>query len=342
MNDDYLWNKAGEPDAEVKRLESVLARFQYRGEALRFPATPYTPVRPQFEWKLRWKIWAPGLAAAALILVAAMWFALRFLADPRWQVVSVQGTVKLNGAIPARGARIAAGEWIETGGSSNITLQIDGLGRVDAGPNTRLSLLRTTRDHEEARLDRGTIHAEVIAPPYVFLVHTPAAYALDMGCAYTLSVNPDGSGILEVTEGWIQFQHGWTQSMVPAGADAEMRSGYGPGAPYFADASQKFRDALQIVNFDIDHPQARSDALTVVLAEARKRDAFTVLNLLHRVAPEDRGRVYDRLAELLPLPSTVTRQNAIEGNWNAFSPVWDELGLGHPKKGLKAPPRIME
>lgn len=336
MNDDYLWSGTGEPDVEVKRFESLLSRFQHRGEALQFPSTAYAPIRP----KMRWRIWAPSLAATALILLAAISLAPRFLSDPRWKVVSVEGAVELNDGAVVPGSRIPSGTFVETGAASHVTFQIDGLGHVDVGPNTRLSLLQTTRDHEEARLDQGTIHAEVSAPPYVFLVHTPSAYALDMGCAYTLSVNPDGSGTLEVTEGWIQFQHGWIQSMVPAGADAEMQPGYGPGAPYFADASQRFRDALHIVNFDFDRPQARSTALTVVLADARNRDAFTVLNLLHRVAPEDRGRAFDRLAQLLPLPPSVTRQDAIDGNWNAFSVVWDQLGIGHPKKGRKGPPII--
>lgn len=336
MNDDYLWSGAGEPDIEVKRLEVLLSRFQHRGEELQFPATAYAPVRP----KIRWRIWAPSLAAATLIIVTAIWLAPRFLSDPRWKILGIEGAVKVNDAVVTSGSRIPSGKLVETGAASHVTFQIGGLGRVDVGPNTRLSLLQTTREHEEARLERGTIHAEVTAPPYVFLVHTPAAYALDMGCAYTLSVNPDGSGILEVTEGWIQLQHGWIQSMVPAGADAEMQPGYGPGAPYFADASQRFRDALHVVNFDIDHSQARSTALTVVLAEARNRDAFTVLNLLHRVAPEDRGRTFDRLAQLLPLPPSVTRQDAIDGNWNAFNVVWDQLGIGHPKKGRKGPPII--
>jgi FecR protein len=275
--------------------------------------------------------------------LAALWLLPQFLADPRWEIAGVEGVATTSGDAQVQpGARLGAGEWVETGDGARLTLRVGRLGRVDLGPNTRLRLLKATRDREEARLEQGTIYAQVTAPPYVFLVHTPAAYALDMGCAYTLSVRPDGSGILEVTEGWIQFQHEWVQSMVPAGADAEMRPGYGPGAPYFSDAPEKLRDALRIVNFDFDHPQARSQALTVVLAQARKRDAFTLLNLLRRVAIEDRGRLYDRLAQLLPPPPGLTREDALEGRWNAFNPLWDELGLGNSKKGRKGPPRIAE
>ena len=178
------------------------------------------------------------------------------------------------------------------------------------------------------------------APPYVFLVRTPGAYAMDMGCAYTLQVTDAGVSILHVTVGWVDLQHGLRQSLVPAGAAAESRPAIGPGAPYFEDASERFREALETVNFDVGNSQARSEALTILLAEARPRDAFTLLNLFRRVDAQDRGRLYDRLAALLPPPAGVTRQNAVDGD--DLSPWWDKLGLGHPKKGLKGPPRIEE
>ncbi|HEV2491142.1 MAG TPA: FecR domain-containing protein [Candidatus Acidoferrales bacterium] len=339
MNEQYLWDGTGAPDAEVQRLETLLDAFRHRGGAMDFPATVILPSRRA----PRWHVWTLSLAAAAAVAIfAAFWLVPRFFADPRWQIDSIEGAAKIGDAVAQSRTRLAAGRWIETGDASHMTLQVDGLGRVDVGPNTRIYLLETTRQREEAILEHGTIHAEVTAPPYVFLVRTPSAYALDMGCAYTLHVNPDGSGILEVTEGWIQFQHGWVQSMVPAGASAEMLPGYGPGAPYFSDASEKFRAALRIVNFDLGDPAARSAALFVVLDEARKRDAFTLLNLLHRVAPEDRGHLYDRLIQFLPPTPGLTRDDAINGNWNAFNAMWDELGIGHPKKGLKSPPRIEE
>ncbi|HEV2297816.1 MAG TPA: FecR domain-containing protein [Candidatus Acidoferrales bacterium] len=339
MNEQYLWDGSGEPDPEVRRLETLLGTFRHRGGALEFPATIILPSRRASYWRA----WTLSLAAAAAVAIfAALWLVPRFFPDPRWQIVSIEGAAKIDDSAAQSRTRLAAGKRIETGDASHLTLRVDGLGRVDVGPNSRMYLLETSRIREEAVLERGTIHAQVTAPPYVFLVRTPAAYALDMGCAYTLHVNPDGSGVLEVTEGWIQFQHGWVQSMVPAGASAEMLPGYGPGAPYFSDASEKFRDALRIVNFDFNDPAARSAALSVVMVEARKGDAFTLLNLLRRVAQEDRGRLYDRLVEFLPPTPGLTRDDAINGNWNAFNGMWDELGIGHPKKGVKGPPHIEE
>jgi hypothetical protein len=217
---------------------------------------------------------------------------------------------------------------------------VDGLGEIEVEPNARLELLQANATQQQIRLIQGTIRATVTAPPYVFLVRTPGAYAMDMGCAYTLQVTDADVSILHVTVGWVDLQHGFRQSLVPAGAAAESRPGIGPGAPYFEDASERFREALEIVNFDVENSQARTEALTILLAEARPRDAFTLLNLFRRVDAQDRGRLYDRLAALLPPPAGVTRQNAVDGD--DLSPWWDKLGLGHPKKGLQGPPRIEE
>jgi hypothetical protein len=218
-------------------------------------------------------------------------------------------------------------------------LRVDGFGSVEVEPNTRLRLLKANATEEHLALERGTIHAQIAAPPYVFLVYTPSAYALDMGCAYTLHVDDNGAGILRVTFGWVALEKGGRQAMVPGGAAAETRPGIGPGAPYFEDASEAFRKALQTVNFDLSDAHARSAALTVLLEEARLRDAFTLLNLF-RVEPGDRGRLYDRAAELLPPPVGTTRQDAVDGNWKRLDPWWDELGIGHVKKGTKGPPKI--
>src|SRR5688572_7370480 len=41
--DDYLWDRSGEPDAEVERLERVLGRLRYEGRA----APNVVPLRPR-------------------------------------------------------------------------------------------------------------------------------------------------------------------------------------------------------------------------------------------------------------------------------------------------------
>jgi hypothetical protein len=337
MNDDYLWDKSGAPDPEVERLEQMLGRFRQTQVAPDFPAILPSENRPRTS-RILWP-----LAAAALVLVAlGLWFTRFMLNRAAWTIANLDGSPRIGNLTATPRERWKVGEPLETDATSRVELLVQGLGQIAVEPNSRLTLLKASSDQQQIRLDRGTIRASIVAPPYVFLVHTPTAYAMDMGCAYTLHVNDDGSSILHVTVGWVDLQHGWRQSLVPAGAAAESRPGIGPGAPYFEDATEPFRQALEIINFDLNDAPARSVALAIVLDEARVRDAFTLLNLFRRVDASDRGRLYDRLATLLPPPPGVSRDAAVNGNLNSLDPWWDALGIGNAKKGTKRPPIVEE
>jgi hypothetical protein len=319
MNDDYLWDKSGAPDPEVERLEQTLGRFRHTRPAPDFPAVLPREDRPRTS-RILWP-----LAAAAVVLFAlGLWFT-RFVGNrAAWTIANLDGSPRIGNLTATPRERWKVGEPLETDATSRVELLVQGLGQIAVEPNSRLTLL------------------SIVAPPYVFLVHTPTAYAMDMGCAYTLHVNDDGSSILHVTIGWVDLQHGWRQSLVPAGAAAESRPGIGPGAPYFEDATEPFRQALEIINFDLNDAPTRSVALAIVLDEARVRDAFTLLNLFRRVDASDRGRLYDRLATLLPPPPGVSRDAAVNGNLNSLDPWWDALGIGNAKKGTKRPPIVEE
>jgi ferric-dicitrate binding protein FerR (iron transport regulator) len=335
MSDEYLWDGSGTPDLDVERLEKLLGRFRAVPHAVEFPAAATSPMDSGSRREQWWRI-----AAAAVLLLGSIWLMRALTGHAEWTISGVEGTPRIEGKDAERNEIWKIGESLETDATSRVKLRVDGLGEIEVGPNARLVLLEASPTQQQIRLVRGTIRASVTAPPYVFLVRTPGAYAMDMGCAYTLQVTDAGVSILRVSVGWVDLQHEFRQSLVPAGAAAESRPGIGPGAPYFEDSSDRFREALETVNFDVEDSQARAEALTILLAESRQRDAFTLLNLFRRVDAQDRGRLYDRLAVLLPPPAGVTRQNAVDDE--GLDPWWDKLGLGHPKKGLKGPPRVEE
>ncbi len=72
------------------------------------------------------------------------------------------------------------------------------------------------------------MHALIWAPPGQFIVDTPSAVAVDLGCRYSLEVHDDGSGVLRVEAGWVGFEHRGVRSLVPAKAVAATRTGQGP------------------------------------------------------------------------------------------------------------------
>jgi hypothetical protein len=207
---------------------------------------------------------------------------------------------------------------LRTGNQSEITLRAGDVGQVDLAPDSELRIAGRSR----LALPRGRIHVLIWAPPRQFEVDTPAARAVDLGCQYTLSVDPAGDGMLAVETGWVTFQFGGKESFIPAGAECAASRRHGPGTPYFADASAEFRSALQ----DFDRG-AGSSALGRVLALARPRDGLTVWHLLSRVADQDRGAVFDRFAQLVSLPAGATRAAVVARDPHALDLCWNALQL---------------
>jgi hypothetical protein len=106
------------------------------------------------------------------------------------------------------------------------------------------------------------------------------------------------------------------------------RPNLGPGTPYFKDASADFQSALAKFDTAGTDQTARMQALDLVLLQARERDALTLWHLLARTGDERRGKVFDRLAELIPPPPKVTREGVLNGDRAMLDAWWDKLGLG--------------
>ena len=171
-------------------------------------------------------------------------------------------------------------------------------------------------------LRRGKLHAFIWARPGRFVVDTPSARAVDLGCEYTIQVDPSGNGVLRVSTGWVAFQHQGRESFIPEGAQCVTRKREGPGLPFYEDAPEGLRRGVE--RYDAGDGSA---AVTSILGAARARDGLTLWHLLTRVTEEDRGPVFDRLAELVRLPPEVTREGAVRRDPQTIDRCWDALNL---------------
>jgi hypothetical protein len=274
-----------------------------RPRALASQSRVPSSVTPATERAHRWarRVVTTIGAAAAVLLVST--YALGSFRSS-WSIDRLAGTpIAGTRAIAGRGT-LSEGEWLETDASSRARLSIGTLGSADVGPGSRMQLVQAGGVKRTLRVERGSIDARVWAPPRFFLVETPAAMAVDLGCVYSLEVDSRGSGTLLVRSGQVELHGVGRRSLVVAGTAAQMRSGVGPGTPYAATESPAFRDALTVIDFG---GAGRSEALDRVLADATARSTITLWHLLARVDARARERIYDRLAALSPPPTGVTR-----------------------------------
>jgi hypothetical protein len=334
MSDDYLWDRSGPPDPEIARLEELLRPLGEqdvragRGElrATHHPRTPDPLVTdgPPRRWS---QVWMP-LAAAAMVVVAAggWWLIGRWQPTTSWEVIKFEETPTASRRIIGR-SELPVGGWLETSAREKVLIKVADIGNVNVEPRSRLRLIGSRAGDHRLQLVRGTLHATILAPPGQFAVETASSTAVDLGCAYTLTVDDEGAGLVTVTLGWVGFEWRGRESFIPAGFSGETRPSVGPGSPYHIDSSPTFRHALETLDFRSGSPDTAA-AVSRVLEESIERDEVTLWHLLARVPVAERDRVFDGLSRFVAPPAGVTREGIRAGRRDMLDQWWDALGLG--------------
>lgn len=290
-DNDYIYDKKGPPDPDVAKLEGLLGGLRFD----RPPPVPRRSRRPFFVAA------AVAMAAAAALILWVKWP--RAADDQRvraglpdvgggWSVESLAGRPTCGDA-PC--SILRPGDWLETDGEARARVMVADIGEMDVQPGSRLRLVATGPERHHLELREGTIDAVVTAPPRLLVVDTPTTTAVDLGCAYRLTVDAGGRTRISVSSGFVALEAPGRVTIVPAGASASSSRGSGPGLPVFDDARADFIAAAD--RLDADPGDAR--ALDTVLLASRKRDSLTLWHLLPRVADgQPRMRLIDRLSEI--------------------------------------------
>ena len=353
-HDDYLWDKSGEPDPDVARLEQQLGGFRGKPGAhdpARLDAAPATgrelnpvaPLRP-----IRWhRVLGRTLAVAAALFVAvSLWHGYAEPHEPvarpgGYRFEPLSGVAVLERLDPGS-AGVPVGK-LDTGALMGSTRDIEPGHRVVTNPDARGRLvvgdigsvtlegnswLRVEQadalpggDAQYALyLERGTLEASIFAAPRIFQVGTPSGIAVDMGCVYRTTVDDEGRVWLAVELGQVSFETELDgrlrKVLVPEGASCRAWPGRGAGTPVWNDATDAYREAVESLDTYDPFTKVGLDdrALKEVIAGARPKDTLTLWHLLDHAHEAVRDMAYDRLARLSPPPVGVTRDGVLAGD----------------------------
>jgi hypothetical protein len=264
QNGDYLWDKTGEPDPEVQRLESLLAPFAHDDR-------PFA-ARVRTRWgkivsvaaavggrRWRWTI-ASAAAAAAFVTAFVIW------QSDRNQLSLVNTT--------AGNEVLRTGDRLVTTTKAEILELEYGLSEITVDPGSILYVDRLNEEITHLRLERGRLHAFVGADARerFFQVQTPATNCVDLGCMYTLSVDDNKLTRVVVEMGRVAFEDGGREVVVPADATCLATKEHGAGTPRHLDTPDKVVEYLD--EFDAEWGSGPKEV------SARVRLARRVLALL--------------------------------------------------------------
>ena len=294
--------------------------------------TPYKRIDdPKYKLKLRYRYnrsqWIAISAPVAAIVLAVVIAVFYFSKAPTsfWRAESIKGTPTVGNEELDGSGVLPLGEWLKTDSGSKARIEVGMIGELEVDPQSSLQLLDTKATDHEVFLKKGRIYAKTWAPANLFTVKTPSATAIDLGCEYTLEVDKNGNSFVDVNSGMVALESRGNDAIVPQGAVCESKRNSGNGTPYFPDANTEFKAALTRYNFE----NGGTDALNVVLLNARKKDAVSLWNLLFTSKLKQKEIVFNRLAELIPPPANVDLNDVTSRNTNDLLSWWNKLGYGN-------------
>lgn len=224
-----------------------------------------------------------------------------------WNVETISGTPRTDNQSIANKGVLSIGETLETDENSRAKVEVANIGQVEVAPNSRVQLVNTSENEHRLSLEKGILQAKIFAPPRLFVVDTPSAAAVDLGCAYTLEVDENGDSKLHVTGGFVALERDGSESIVPAGAMAITKKGRGLGTPFAESASEEFRRAL----YRFDFENGGEESLKIILKNPKIEHSLTLWHLLSRVPERDRERVFDKLDAVVKLPAGITKKGVL-------------------------------
>lgn len=288
-------------------LEESLARV---GASMRLRASLPDPSRPSLRGVL-------ALFALVFIISIPALMLLRPSSEP-WEVQVLAGTPTVDGRSGT--SKLREKQWLTTAANDRATLTVPSIGSVTIEPDSRVRLVRSRQRQQHMELARGTLHATITAPPRLFVVDTPAVKATDMGCIYTLSVEPDGTTRLKVAVGWVELSGKQGLTRVSAGLECRTSAAGRVGLP------RAIASALSEQRLTAFDPAASGSAeLEALLAACDQVDGVTLWHILQRVPEADRAKVLDRLAALHPTPPGAPREKTLDLDHAALEAWWDQL-----------------
>ena len=238
-----------------------------------------------------------------------------------WNVETISGMPKTGNQTISQNGKLAVGQFLETDANSRARVQVANIGNVEIAPNSRVQLVGTKLTEHRLSLERGLLKAKIDAPPRLFIVDTPSAMVVDLGCEYTLEVDTAGNSKLHVTSGFVALEKNGRESIVPAGAVCLTKRGIGLGTPFSDEASTEFQKAVQRFDFE----NGGSESLQTIIKQSNIYDTLTLWHLLSRTNKAEREKVFDALHSFVKLPKSATREGVLRLDKKMLTAWWKEI-----------------
>jgi RNA polymerase sigma-70 factor, ECF subfamily len=220
-----------------------------------------------------------------------------------WDVVQLAGQPKIGNVVINKDDSFNSESTIETNENSSVTFVMPDLGRLLIDKS---SVVSRTKNSNEIKIEKGQIRKFEGDASDVLTVLTPLAKFTEFykGGAFRLNVDETGACKLAVESGWVIVNIKEFDSYVPKNFDCLISRGR-YAIPYPSDSSPELISLLQ--NFSgINDP-----SVGTILSQMTIKESLSLWHIIQLISTENRSIAFDRLNELIPAPSVVTKEGIL-------------------------------
>lgn len=220
-----------------------------------------------------------------------------------WKVAQFSGQPKIGNIVINKDDSFNSESTIETNENSSVTIVMPDLGRLLIDKS---SVVSRTKNSNEIKIEKGQIRKFEGDASDVLTVLTPLAKFTEFykGGAFRLNVDETGACKLTVESGWVIVNIKEFDSYVPKSFDCLISRGR-YAIPYPSDSSPELISLLQ--NFSgINDP-----SVGTILSQMTIKESLSLWHIIQLISTENRSIAFNRLNELIPAPSGVTKEGIL-------------------------------
>lgn len=267
---------------------------------------PEIEVKPKKEFKLNFDLIKKGAYAFLGLTGLVIAYLIFTNLGGGWEIISTSGNPKLENSIANKGNGFASENTIETDASSTITFTIPEMGRLLIDNS---SIVSRTKNDNEITVDKGQIRKFEGDASEVLSVLTPLAKFTELykGGAFRLHVDENGTCKLTVESGWVIVNIKDFDSYVPKNFGCLITRGK-YAIPYPSDS------APQLINLLENFSGINDPSVGTILSLMTKKESLSLWHIIQLISPDNRSIAFDRLNDLIPVPSGVSKAGILALN----------------------------
>ncbi len=317
------------PSVKIRKIKKEQLKQEKKLRNIRGPRRKSLVTKSLGATQLSKKIASPGrldfrktiLTLLPLAIIALGYYIYDFTKiNSPWKVRLVQGTIYINGRIDETG-KWEEGTSIYTESNSRAVVSIPNTGRLEAGANTFLLLVKAKDGNNIVKMERGKIKIENTEQMPDFSIEINRKTIRDRGGVFSLEVDDAKDAKINVELGYIEINRLGKNFYVDEGYECNMPNDNDVGTPYHSTAP----DSLKKLIYAVDYLNGGDYAIGKIIEISTESDLLTLLALIPKASESYRTVLYNKIAKVYPPPKSVTMEGIVKLNEYMLEDWWFEI-----------------